>query len=190
MSFSGVEIRPLAFDSNSVHDQEECRLFTVLPAEIRDLIFAFTLAPFEDPDPAARFDVDTCFKRPNYSAPHKSDTALLRTCKRIYSEAWFRPWTASEQTFYFTHRYVLHGHFAEAPFIACWFPDIVVSAWLSEYFVVDVGEVVVIAMFLSTILTDNSAAASVGLMEVTRVCRLLVSFSLNTPLGWFSMSEE
>ncbi|KAK3081687.1 hypothetical protein LTS18_003902 [Coniosporium uncinatum] len=81
-------------------DQLQSPLFAVLSGEIRDLIFAYALADYEDT--SRMYDEKTCYRRPNYFAPRRSDTALLRTCQRVYREAWFRPWTSAEHTFYLT----------------------------------------------------------------------------------------
>ncbi|KAJ9627838.1 hypothetical protein H2203_003056 [Taxawa tesnikishii (nom. ined.)] len=66
--------------------------------EIRNSIFAYALSDYED---ASRTYSDaTCYKRPSYLAPRRSDTALLRTCRQIYQEAWFIPWASAEHAFY------------------------------------------------------------------------------------------
>lgn len=90
----------LSFEPSTVKNQDKCPLFNSIPAEVRTLILAFALAPFEDPDPVAEFEENTSFKRPNYSVPCKIDAAVLRTCRRIYLEAWFLPLTLSQQIFY------------------------------------------------------------------------------------------
>ncbi|KAI9719021.1 MAG: hypothetical protein M1828_006397 [Chrysothrix sp. TS-e1954] len=92
--------KALAFEPGSINAQEDCPFFRRLPGEARDLIFQYALAQYENQDPAKRFDMDTCYKRPNYSASYICDTRLLRTCRRIYTEAWFRPWTSFQHIFY------------------------------------------------------------------------------------------
>ncbi|TGJ70549.1 hypothetical protein EYR41_002583 [Orbilia oligospora] len=69
-----------------------------LPGEIRNLIWAYALAPYNDP--TRPYPVDRLYRRPDYWAPQKSDIALLRTCKAIYTESWHFPWTTSELCFY------------------------------------------------------------------------------------------
>ncbi|KAG9525282.1 hypothetical protein KCU93_g5940, partial [Aureobasidium melanogenum] len=88
------------FASDSAHEQSQSALFSVLPGEIRNHIWNYALADYEDA--TQLYDDATCYKRPDYFAPRKTDTVLLRTCKRIYQEAWFLPWTNAEQTFYLT----------------------------------------------------------------------------------------
>ncbi|KAF1986734.1 hypothetical protein K402DRAFT_302140, partial [Aulographum hederae CBS 113979] len=82
------------------HEQDQSPLFSVIPAEVRNEIFAYALVDFEDT--SKQYETGTYYTRPNYTAPRKSETALLRTCQRIYREAWFRPWTSAEHAFYLT----------------------------------------------------------------------------------------
>ncbi|KAH0272632.1 hypothetical protein KCU91_g6559, partial [Aureobasidium melanogenum] len=93
-------LRAAEFASDSAHEQLQSALFSVLPGEIRNHIWNYALADYEDT--TQLYDDATCYKRPDYLAPRKTDTVLLRTCKRIYQEAWFLPWTNAEQTFYLT----------------------------------------------------------------------------------------
>ncbi|CAD0085124.1 unnamed protein product [Aureobasidium vineae] len=88
------------FASDAAHEQSQSALFSVLPGEIRMTIWNYALADYQDE--TQLYDDATCYKRPDYFAPRKTDTVLLRTCKRIYQEAWFLPWTNAEQTFYLT----------------------------------------------------------------------------------------
>ncbi|KAL4791311.1 hypothetical protein BDV19DRAFT_370613 [Aspergillus venezuelensis] len=78
--------------------QNKSPLFTVLPPEIRSLVFTFALSPYEDH--AKSYSKETYWTRPGYNAPHRTCTALLRTCKAIYSEAWYLPFALAEHTFY------------------------------------------------------------------------------------------
>ena len=91
-------LKPLHFSHDQCHLQAQSLLFSVLPPELRDRVFAWALAQYEDP--TAEFDRNTYYHRPDYSAPRRSDTALLRTCRLIYCEAWFRPWTSKEHTIF------------------------------------------------------------------------------------------
>ncbi|KAF7131114.1 hypothetical protein CNMCM5793_004101 [Aspergillus hiratsukae] len=81
-------------------DQNQSLLFSTLPPEIRGDIFAYALAAFEDTN--RPYSKDTYWTRPGYDAPHRTHTELLRTCKRVYKEAWFMPFTYAEHTFYLT----------------------------------------------------------------------------------------
>ncbi|KAI1762140.1 hypothetical protein GGR53DRAFT_432252 [Hypoxylon sp. FL1150] len=82
--------------------QDESPLFGVLPAEIRSSIFALALTDYPDPTPDNRYAAETCYTRPHYFAPRKSDTALLRTCRAAYAECWFLPFMLHEQTHWLT----------------------------------------------------------------------------------------
>src|SRR4051812_23394543 len=96
----GVNITRLTFAPESVNPQYDCPLFHSIPGEVRNYIFQLALSDFEDKENI--YKDETCYKRPEYLAPRKTDTALLRTCKLVYSEAWFRPWASTEQSFYLT----------------------------------------------------------------------------------------
>ena len=93
------EIKRLQSDSTGCNDQSQCPLFSVIPPEIRNDIFRYALAEVETVDD--QYDINTCWRRPGYLAPHRTHTDLLRTCKRIYSEAWHLPWAGAEHVFYF-----------------------------------------------------------------------------------------
>ena len=84
--------------------QEQSPLFTVLPAELRSEIFALVLTDYPDPSPDTRYAAETCYTRPSYFAPRKSDIRLLRTCRAVYQEAWFMPFILREQSHWLTHR--------------------------------------------------------------------------------------
>lgn len=83
--------------------QEQSRLFSHIPAEVRNAIFRLALTDYLEPDPAKRYNSDTLFSRPSYSAPRRTDTALLRTCRAAYREAWFLPFILREHTHYLGH---------------------------------------------------------------------------------------
>jgi hypothetical protein len=82
--------------------QSDSPLFNRLPAEVRTAIYSLALTDYLDPDPAKRYEANTLFTRPSYSAPRRTDTSLLRTCRAIYSEAWFLPFVLREQTHWLT----------------------------------------------------------------------------------------
>lgn len=89
-------------DLSKCHDQHDSPLFTIVPPEIRNRIFEFALSNYEDS--SAAYAADTCYRRPGYTAPHKTSTALLQTCQLVYREAWFRPWTQALITMFLTSR--------------------------------------------------------------------------------------
>jgi hypothetical protein len=94
------DLKVIEFNGDNFCEQYQSPLFSVLPGEIRDRIFAYTLAEFEDS--AEAFENNTCYRRPEYAAPRHSDTALLRTCQRIYQEAFFYPFALAEQILWLT----------------------------------------------------------------------------------------
>ncbi|RSM19222.1 hypothetical protein CDV31_001898 [Fusarium ambrosium] len=83
--------------TKSDNPQSGSPLFKLLPAEVRNQIFALSLTDYEDPSPHKHYAGDTCFTRPSYFAPRKTDTALLRTCRAIYRECRFLPFMLTEQ---------------------------------------------------------------------------------------------
>lgn len=83
--------------------QHKSPLYSKLPGEVRDHIFAFALADYPDPDPAKQYDSMTCYARPSYFAPRTSDTQLLRTCRAVYKECWHLPFALREQTAWLTN---------------------------------------------------------------------------------------
>lgn len=81
-------------------EQTQCPLFAVLPPEIRYEIFAYALAGAPDlTQPGDQ--ADYCI-RPGFESRRRTWTQLLRTCKRVYAEAWFMPFIYSEHAFYMT----------------------------------------------------------------------------------------
>lgn len=89
------DLNVIEFNRDDFCEQSQSPLFSVLPGEIRDKIFAYSLAEFDDTSTA--FDSNTCYRRPEYAAPRRSDTALLQTCQRVYHEAFFYPFSLAEQ---------------------------------------------------------------------------------------------
>ena len=82
----------------SCNGQSQTSFFETLPGEIRDRIFAHNLSCFDDKTQI--WDKNSSWVRPGYDAPQKADTALLRTCQRVYTEAWFRPWLSTTHSFW------------------------------------------------------------------------------------------
>ncbi|KAL3465237.1 hypothetical protein BJX64DRAFT_253436 [Aspergillus heterothallicus] len=92
--------KPPSFTTYS--PQPTSPLFTTLPPELRHEIFTYALTSTEDTDPARAYSKETYWTRPGYSAPRKTHTALLRTCKLAYAESWFMPFALAEHAFYLT----------------------------------------------------------------------------------------
>jgi hypothetical protein len=63
--------------------QEQSPLFGVIPAEVRDQIFSYCLA---EQDGKEKITKEEYYYRPDYTHYQCIDTALLRTCRRIYLE--------------------------------------------------------------------------------------------------------
>ncbi|KAF4443144.1 hypothetical protein F53441_11543 [Fusarium austroafricanum] len=84
--------------SKAPDPQNDCPLFSVLPGEVRDSIFSYVLTDHPDPTPTKQFNENTCYTRPSYLASASTDTRLLRTCRAIYRETWFKPFLLREQT--------------------------------------------------------------------------------------------
>ncbi|OTA80281.1 hypothetical protein M434DRAFT_401823 [Hypoxylon sp. CO27-5] len=82
--------------------QDASPLFGVLPAEVRTFIFSLALTDYPDPTPDNQYAAETCYTRPHYFAPRKTDTALLRTCRAAYAECWFLPFVLQEQVHWLT----------------------------------------------------------------------------------------
>lgn len=83
--------------------QTSSPLFGQLPAEIRSEIFAYVLTDAPDHSvPGKAYHKDTCFARPGYSAPRRTDAALLRTCRAAYAEGWHLPFAMREQVHWAT----------------------------------------------------------------------------------------
>ena len=75
---------PFSLDFQPTNLQLQSPLFGILPGEIRNEIFAYVLANFEDEEET--YAEDSFWYRPDFSAPHKADSTLLRTCKMAYVE--------------------------------------------------------------------------------------------------------
>lgn len=98
--FDDTELKFLPFNYTTANPQAECPLFQTLPGEIRNHIFRYTLTEYEDKD--LPYEDKTPYKRPEFAAPRKIDTALLSTCKRVYQEGWYLPWSTAEHIFFLT----------------------------------------------------------------------------------------
>ncbi|KAK5129208.1 hypothetical protein LTR08_003758 [Meristemomyces frigidus] len=83
------------------NEQEASPLFSLLPRELRDLIWALATAPFEDPND--KFENTAYYYRPGHTARLRTETALLLTCRRVFLEANAMPMLQAEHSFYY-HR--------------------------------------------------------------------------------------
>ncbi|KAF4966912.1 hypothetical protein FSARC_5476 [Fusarium sarcochroum] len=73
-------------------------LFCRFPAEVRDNIFSHVLTDHPDTAPHQQYRENACYTRPFYFAVQSTDVRLLRTCRAIYRETWFKPFLLREQT--------------------------------------------------------------------------------------------
>ncbi|KIX09681.1 uncharacterized protein Z518_00762 [Rhinocladiella mackenziei CBS 650.93] len=78
--------------------QEESRLFSMLPAEIRASVFELALTC--DDNLSKPYRADRIYHRPGYHYHQKIHCSLLQTCKRIYREARLLPVSANEHIFW------------------------------------------------------------------------------------------
>jgi hypothetical protein len=80
----------------NIDDQRGSPLFSVLPPEIRNRIFAFACTAFE----TIPYTPNDWFYRPGYHAHRRISATLLATCKRIYLEAFTLPLRLNEHVFW------------------------------------------------------------------------------------------
>ncbi|KPI45761.1 uncharacterized protein AB675_709 [Cyphellophora attinorum] len=87
---------------NSTSPQNDSALFSTIPSEIRSIIFTYALASYATVDPNKAYRPDAVYTRPEYTAPHIPDVALLSTCQAVYHESWWRLWENAQHTFWLT----------------------------------------------------------------------------------------
>ncbi|PBK64879.1 hypothetical protein ARMSODRAFT_1022864 [Armillaria solidipes] len=84
----------------AAHLQATSPLFSVIPPEIRNLIFRLALRGY--PDRTKRYYPGNAFYyRPGYEHDRRIDTALLLTCRRIYDETRLLPVIENEHVFWY-----------------------------------------------------------------------------------------
>ncbi|KAI0204937.1 hypothetical protein F4808DRAFT_412642 [Astrocystis sublimbata] len=92
-SHKTIEKLPLAVDilddPSSVNQQLDCPLFAKLPAELREMIWDYTLAAYENLD--ALYPLNEAYARPGQAAPLRIAVELLLTCRAVYLEAFLVP---------------------------------------------------------------------------------------------------
>ena len=77
--------------------QPGCLLLSKLPAEVRRHIYSYVLTDYPGPEPEHSHLIRNCYVRPSYSAPRRTDTELLRSCRFVYAECWSLPFALREQ---------------------------------------------------------------------------------------------
>jgi hypothetical protein len=80
----------------TIDDQRGSALFTILPPEIRNRIFAFACKAYE----TIPYTPNDWYYRPGYHAHRRISTTLLATCKRIYLETYNLPLELNEHVFW------------------------------------------------------------------------------------------
>lgn len=93
--------KPLAHDmfNDAIDPQAMSPLFSTIPKELRDLIFAFALTAY--PDPARPYDDKEQYVRPGTTGHLRIATELLLTCKAIYTECYHLPTILNPMILYF-----------------------------------------------------------------------------------------
>lgn len=79
------------FPLKDAQSQLQSPLFGILPAEIRKMIFTFALTDYERTIFSADGKKKLYFHHRIHEHTRRTDTGLLRTCKRIFHETWFMP---------------------------------------------------------------------------------------------------
>lgn len=69
----------------SANPQLQSPLFAILPSEVRNLIFEYAICQIIDPH-KSRPENQSARSRPNHERSPMIDTALLRTCRLVYTE--------------------------------------------------------------------------------------------------------
>ena len=93
---NNANITAASIDTSNANPQKESPLFARVPGEIRDHIFDLALTAYSGKqEPFAK---DSYYYRPGFRyADQKLDTALLRTCRRIYQETRLVPYQNYER---------------------------------------------------------------------------------------------
>lgn len=84
--------------ADGTNPQDECPLFSTLPAEIRQRIYVMALSSFDDP--SKPFNPQHHHYRPGHRFRQQHDFRLLQTCKRVWRETRLLPIMLNEIIFY------------------------------------------------------------------------------------------
>lgn len=74
----------ILIDTSNAADQSQSPLFSKIPPELRNEIFALALQPYVDPEKL--YERETFWARPGFEGRKKMDVALVGSCKRVYEE--------------------------------------------------------------------------------------------------------
>ncbi|KAH7390837.1 hypothetical protein DE146DRAFT_791052 [Phaeosphaeria sp. MPI-PUGE-AT-0046c] len=107
-SYFGRCVEPLAWniEHELVRTQNQCSLFTLLPKEIRELVFEFALidGKGQSLDSLIKRNVSRLSIRiPNQNATNDIAINLLRTCRAVYMETWTLPLSLNPYIVYDLH---------------------------------------------------------------------------------------
>ncbi|KAK0513680.1 hypothetical protein JMJ35_003402 [Cladonia borealis] len=86
--------RILSSPSHTINPQSSSPLFTLIPPELRDIIFHHAL--LASPDPQKPYSRHSYWYRPGYTHARSIATNLLRTCRRVYLETHTLPLELNE----------------------------------------------------------------------------------------------
>lgn len=100
----GIEHEPTPDNLARSNPQTQSPLFSTIPAELRNQIFALALQQYDDPD-TEQYGIDDLHYRPDHRARHIVSTTLLLTCRRIWLEANHLPMTQAVHAFWYGHRH-------------------------------------------------------------------------------------
>lgn len=79
--------------------QHASPLYSTLPQELRDMVFAYATAEYADP--AHMYDSTDYWYRPGHIGRLRTSTTLLRTCRRAWLEAHALPMQQTENAYWF-----------------------------------------------------------------------------------------
>ena len=80
-----MQTRSMTRETIATNPQAECPLFNGIPGEVRDRIFQHAVTEYTPRE--TEYEKDEHYYRPHFRfADNYIDTALLRTCRRIYQE--------------------------------------------------------------------------------------------------------
>ena len=81
-----------------VHQQKQSPLFSLLPAEVRDKIFDYVFAAYENKN--RPYHPQNWFYRPGFHYHDRISTESLATCKRIYLRYYLKPIAINTHVFW------------------------------------------------------------------------------------------
>ncbi|KAG2024166.1 hypothetical protein CC2G_001746 [Coprinopsis cinerea AmutBmut pab1-1] len=84
---------PVPSFSMTADAQDKSPLYSAIPPEIRLEIFELAVTSY--PDPSRPYPFSSRYYRAGFTAPRRTDLALLRTCQKVYSEARELVWKPS-----------------------------------------------------------------------------------------------